>query len=174
MIRTVRKFCSLSWQERCLLIESFCLTGLVRLVILLLPFRWLSKVLGRHMRESPMKEGAAESALARMIGRGIETVSRYTPWESKCLVQAIVGKMMLRQYGIANTLYLGVGRDEGNSLIAHAWLRCGETIITGRQGRERFTVVGKFAHGENTKESWKGGDTYEKAVERAQNDGDIC
>ncbi|WP_084577161.1 lasso peptide biosynthesis B2 protein [Sporomusa malonica] len=159
MIRLVRRFLGFSWQEQWICVEAFCLTGVTRLVILLLPFRWMSMVLGKHMQESPIKEGVAEAALAGLIGWGVETVSRYTPWESKCLVQAIVGKMMLRQYGIANTLYLGVGRDAGNSLVAHAWLRCGDTIITGRQGRERFTMVGKFADHMNTKEMQKGGDT---------------
>ena len=52
---------------------------------------------------------------------------------------------MLRRLGIANTLYLGVGKEEGKGLVAHAWLRCGGTILTGASGCERFTVVGKFA-----------------------------
>lgn len=158
MIRRVIKFFSLSWQDRWLFIEAFCLTGIVRLAILLIPFRRLSMVLGKHMRESPIKEDVVEAEVARRIGWGVETVSRYTPWESKCLVQAIVGKIMLRQYEIANTLYLGVRRDAG-SLVAHAWLRCGATIITGGQGWERFTMVGKFADDENTKGTMKGGDT---------------
>lgn len=92
-----------------------------------------------------MKGEGEELILARRIGWIVKTVSCYTPWESKCLVQAIVGKIMLRQYGIANTLYLGVGRDERNCLIAHAWLRCADIIITGCHGHERFSVVGTFA-----------------------------
>lgn len=144
LIRRVKKFFALSWREQRLFMEAFCLTGVVRLTILLLPFRWLAPFLGRHMCESPMKEDSVKLAAAGRIGRVVETVSRHTPWESKCLVQAIVGKIMLRQRGINNTLYLGVGKNEGN-LVAHAWLRCGETIITGGQGQERFTMVGKFA-----------------------------
>jgi len=75
-------------------------------------------------------------------------VSCYTPWESKCLVQAIVGKIMLRQYGIGNTLYLGVGKNEEMSLVAHSWLRCGELIITGGHDLNQYAVVGKFADDE--------------------------
>lgn len=81
------------------------------------------------------------------IGRAVETISRYTPWESKCLVQAVVGKIMLRRLGLANTLYLGVRGDGGNGLQAHAWLRCGDVILTGGSGRKEFTVVSKFADG---------------------------
>ncbi len=156
LLRRVIKFFALSWRDQRLFMEAFCLTGVVRLTILLLPFRWLAPFLGKHMMESPTKEGVVKLAAAQRIGRVVETVSRYTPWESKCLVQAIVGKIMLRQRGINNTLYLGVGRNEGKSLVAHAWLRCGERIITGGRGRERFAMVGKFADG--------GG--YEEAKER--------
>lgn len=124
--------------------EAFCLTGVVRLAILLVPFRRLARVLGKHMQESPLQENSVKLETARQIGRVVETVSRYTPWESKCLVQAIVGKILLRQRGIANTLYLGVGRDEEKNLAAHAWLRCGEKILTGGQGRNRFSIVSKF------------------------------
>lgn len=118
--------------------------GVVRLAILCLPFRFLSAVLGKYMQESPVTEDNGKLLAAKRIGRLIETASRYTPWESKCLVQAIVGKLMLRRRGVANTLYLGTAR-EGQRLVAHAWLRCGDVIITGGYGCKRFISVGNFA-----------------------------
>lgn len=145
MIRRLKKFLGLPGREQRFFIEAFFLTGVVRLAILLMPFRWLASVLGNQMQESPMQEEIIRLEFARRIGWVVETVSRYTPWESKCLVQAIVGKIMLRQRGITNTLYLGVGRDGVKSLKAHAWLRCGETVITGGQGRDTYSIVGKFA-----------------------------
>lgn len=145
MFRRLIKFFRLPWPEKCLYTEAFYLTGVVRLAILLLPFRWLAPLLGQHMMESPEEEDAVILEAARRVGRVVETVSRRTPWESKCLVQAVVGKILLRRRGIGNTLYLGVDRDDGKSLVAHAWLRCGKVILTGGQGRELFTVVGKFA-----------------------------
>lgn len=93
------------------------------------------------------EEDAEKLAAARRIGRIVETVCRHTPWESKCLVKAIVAKIILRYYGINNTLFLGVGRYEGDDLVAHAWLRYGETIITGGHGTEKFTIVAEFADG---------------------------
>lgn len=97
------------------------------------------------MQESPMMEDAVKLKTARLVGWVVETVNRYTPWESKCLVQAVVGKLLLRQYGIANTLYFGVGRDEEKNLLPHAWLRSGEMMLIGGRCLERFTLVGKFA-----------------------------
>lgn len=144
MIRRIIQFCGMSWREQLLVMEAFCLTGIVRLAILWLPFRWLALALGKHMQESPPEVNMAEALVAKRIGWGVATVSRYTPWESKCLVQGIVGKIMLRQFGIANTLYLGVNKN-GENLVAHAWLRCGAMIITGDKGYERFKVISKFA-----------------------------
>ena len=146
-VNTLKSFARLPRQDQRLLIRAFCLAGFVRLVILIVPFRRLSPFLGSHMGESPREEDDARLAYAWRVGQTVETVSRYTPWKSKCLVQAVVAKILLRRLGIANTLYMGVARDEGEGLVAHAWLRCGETILTGGQGRERFTVVSTFADG---------------------------
>jgi hypothetical protein len=145
LYRKIIKFFRIPWPEKWLLAETLCLTGVVRLSIILLPFRWLSPMLGQHMMESPSEEEAGILDAARQVGWAVDTASRYTPWASKCLVQAIVGKVLLRQRGISNTLYLGVGQEEGEGLTAHAWLRSGNIILTGSHGRERFTVVGKFA-----------------------------
>lgn len=145
MFRRLIKFFYLPWREKCLYTEAFYLTGVARFAILLMPFRWLAPLLGQHMVESPAEEDAATLKEARLVGQVVETVSRHTPWESKCLVQAIAGKIMLRRRGIGSTLYLGVDRDDGKGLAAHAWLRCGGVFLTGGRGRERFTVVGKFA-----------------------------
>jgi len=78
------------------------------------------------------------------VSRAILTMSRHLPWESKCLVQAISGKMMLRRRQIPSTLYLGVAKKEDGDLNAHAWIRCGDRILTGARGHRQFTVVASF------------------------------
>jgi hypothetical protein len=72
-------------------------------------------------------------------------MSRYTIWESQCLVKAIAAMKMLEKRQIESTLYLGTAREESGELIAHAWLRSGPYYITGYEEMARFTVVGKFA-----------------------------
>ena len=79
------------------------------------------------------------------MARAIRTLSEYMPWECKCLVQAMTGKIMLRNRKVATTLYLGVAKKEGEGLIAHAWLRMGNFVILGGGGLERFAVVSTFA-----------------------------
>jgi len=139
----MKNFLKLSWREQCWFIKVYVLTGLIRVAILVIPFKYLSNVLGKHMQESPTIENEKKLVLALRIGWIVETVSGYTLWKSQCLVKAIAGKLLLRQYGIANTLYLGLTKCDGK-IVAHAWLRCGEKMITGGQVAG-YTVVGKFA-----------------------------
>ena len=49
---------------------------------------------------------------------------------------------MLRRRGIPSTLYLGMTRDP---VAAHAWLRVGDTNVTGGRDVERYAVVASFA-----------------------------
>ena len=42
----------------------------------------------------------------------IHIMSRYTFWESQCLVKAIAGMKMLEKRQIESTLYLGTAKDE--------------------------------------------------------------
>ena len=52
-------------------------------------------------------------------------------------------QLMLRRRGLPGTLHLGVAK-EGNRMEAHAWLRCGDQIVTGGHELERFGVVARF------------------------------
>jgi hypothetical protein len=54
---------------------------------------------------------------------------------------------MLKRRRIAATLYLGVAKkkDQPEQLAAHAWLRCGDAILTGAAGHRQFAVVAVFA-----------------------------
>ena len=96
------------------------------------------------MEETHMKQMMHRKTL-RMISQAIHIVSKYTFWESQCLVKAIAAMRMLEKRGIESTLYLGTAKDESGELIAHAWLRSGPYYVTGAEGMEKFTVVSKFA-----------------------------
>ena len=136
-----------SGAERVLLIEAFALLCLARLAVLVLPFRWLAVSLGKHMSESGMQISASDLRQARMVGQAVRSAANNTPWESVCLAQAVAAQWMLKRRHVAGTLYLGVAKDETESekLTAHAWLRCGNMILTGREGCRQFTVVASFS-----------------------------
>ncbi len=134
-------------QERLLLMEAFLLLGIARLAVLALPFKWLAASLGEHMQETDATIGAADLNLARKVGQAVRSAANHTLWESVCLPQAVAGQWMLKRRHIAGTLYLGVAKDETRreKLTAHAWLRCGNIILTGASGHRQFTVVATFS-----------------------------
>jgi hypothetical protein len=114
-------------------------------VFKLFPFQKVSPSLGEHMKETPYAGYTEqELSLVRQISRAVHTMSRVTWWESQCLVKAVAAMKMLERRGIPSTLYLGSGRDDKGMMVAHAWLRCGSYIVTGREGHERYAVVGIF------------------------------
>jgi hypothetical protein len=133
--------------ERALLVEAFTLLCLARLAVLALPFRWLAVSLGRRMKETNTQIDPLDLRYAQMVGQAVCSAANYTPWKSVCLPQAVAAQWMLKQHRVAGTVYLGVAKDETKpeKLAAHAWVRCGSMIITGREGHQQFTVVATFS-----------------------------
>ncbi|MEN6313945.1 MAG: lasso peptide biosynthesis B2 protein [Clostridiaceae bacterium] len=133
--------------ERILLVEAFLLLGMARLGVMILPFRWLAKSLGHHMKQTDTQLPPADLPLAHMVGAAVRSAANYTPWKSVCLPQAVAAQWMLKRRNIPGTVYLGVMKDETKpeKLAAHAWLRCGHIILTGAKGHHQYTVVSTFS-----------------------------
>lgn len=127
-----------------LLLESYFYLGIGR-YLKSISFSKVAPSLGKHMDETTFDLYTENKKFLFSVSQAIQIMSRYTFWESQCLVQAIAAMKMLEKRQIESTLYLGTARDETGELIAHAWLRSGPYYITGAEGKEKFTVVGKFA-----------------------------
>lgn len=138
-------FFHLSIRMKILICVSFLLMGIIRLLVLVVPFNRLTSLMGKEMLESPntMDENAGEKA--KKVGWAIDTMSHHTPWESKCLVTALTAQLILKILHIPSTLYLGVSKDDTKKMIAHAWLRSGENIITGANDKDQFQCVTYFS-----------------------------
>jgi hypothetical protein len=110
------------------------------------PFRRIAPLLGRDLCAAPavpLVDGR-QMQRALHIGRAVRTAARYTPWESKCLVQAMAARVLLGVARIPYALFLGVARGPGGSLEAHAWVLAGPASVTGVNGFGRFTVIATF------------------------------
>lgn len=107
-------------------------------------FSKVSLNLGERREETNFQINDREIKIAKKVSYAIHLASRYTFWESECLVKAMAGMKMLERRGIASTLYLGMAKD-ATGLRAHAWLRSGNFYVSGSDGMENFTVVEKFA-----------------------------
>jgi hypothetical protein len=144
IIRLTTKYFKKPFTEQALYLEAALWLGMSRLAILILPFRWIAPFLGRHMAHSDENEHRDRQTVL-FVCCAILDMSCHLPWECKCLVQSISGKMMLRRRQIPSTLYLGVAKKEDGDLNAHAWLRAGGINILGGGGLERFAVVSTFS-----------------------------
>jgi hypothetical protein len=144
MVNKIKVFISLDTRTMLLLAEAFLYLGWARILISL-PFARVAPSLGVPMRETPDTQSDMNRMVLKNISHAIDIMSQCTLWESKCLVRAIAGLKMLARREIESTLYLGTARDDSAKMIAHAWLRSGSFYVTGKEGMEKFTVVGKFA-----------------------------
>jgi hypothetical protein len=125
-----------------LFVEAWCLLHLAKLVILFMPFKKIAAWMGSLGVES--LHDAHSRDLSTKIEHAVRRSSRYTLHVSKCYDQALTAKALLGQCNLPATIYFGLAKESENQLMAHAWVRCGNKIISGKAGMERFTVVACF------------------------------
>lgn len=143
---SLAKFLRLNWRERVRLGEAMGYLTAAQIVLIFIPFNRIAPCLGARHAQSPATFSTPlQRAQAKRIGWAVTTMSRWVPWDSPCLVQALGARWMLGRCRLASTLYLGVAYDENQKMLAHAWLRCGDFIVTGAPQHQRFTVVATFA-----------------------------
>lgn len=138
---------ALSRLEKAWFLPAWILIGLARIAVLSIPFRRLARWLGHDTRGRAVTLllDPAQTARARRISRVIHLAARYAPWQSNCLAQSIVARLMLGLHGIPYTLYFGLARDTKSSgLTAHAWVTAGSVHVTDGVSFNRYTVVGVF------------------------------
>jgi hypothetical protein len=140
----MKLFYSLSLSKKLLFLEAFLMLGWAR-CMKQIKFQKLTKILRIDIAETGFQTNDKNKLTILGISEAIHIMSRYTLWESMCLVRAIAAMKMLERRGISSTLYLGTGKDENGQLIAHAWLRSGNQYVTGGEEMKEFAVVGSFA-----------------------------
>jgi hypothetical protein len=148
LVRKSRSFVRIKWTDKILFFKAFFLSGIVRIAILFIPFRKVKRFLGTPKKESSYEVKIEEYRIVKRIAWAVNEASKYTPWESKCLVKAITAQRMLKRCKIYSTIYLGVNKDEKNSMKAHAWLRYGSAFVTGGYEKGDFKEVAKFTNAE--------------------------
>lgn len=144
MFKRVAKFIKLNHNEQKLFYYGCFISVKCSLVTLYLPIRSYAIRLGEKDKESPLILPENQFDDFEKVIRTIARVNRYTPWKKTCFSKAFTAKILLSRYNISSTLYLGVGKNDSNNLIAHAWLRCGDKIISGNEQMSKYTPVSFF------------------------------
>lgn len=113
----------------------------------LLPFRWVVRYLGQPgAMAAPLQPDMLPAA--GRIAWAVQAVARRGPVTFTCLMQAVAAQRMLRRRNIPATVYLAMlaGRQgSGNPLLAHAWVRCGDRVVTGQCDESQYRVIATFA-----------------------------
>ena len=147
MSRARDHYLALDLPGKLLLLKITVLLAYYRAAILLTSFKRLTASL-RHYRSEPDFYGAStqQKQRAAHLGYLVAGAARFTPWQSRCLVQVLTLQHLMAAEKLAGRFYLGVHREASSGeLSAHAWLRCGDRIVNGERGHERFTVVSIFS-----------------------------
>lgn len=145
MTENMKRFLALPACEKKLVLEAFTTLGIFRFAMTIVPFKRIVRSLAQQKNIVNLPDlSGAELKTAITIGACIEKTANNTPWKSACLVQALTAARMLRRRNIPGAVYIGVMRslDSGAATMeAHAWTRCGDSVVTGGNGHESFTVM---------------------------------
>jgi Transglutaminase-like superfamily len=121
----LRKFIRLPRADRGLLVSAVVSVLKARIMLMFVPVREiLAPVVPRTGPESSDVEAAR-------ISWAVEAAGRIVPTGGNCLVRAIAGRAMLARRGVSSQIRLGVAKNSPDILTAHAWLECGDRIVTG-------------------------------------------
>lgn len=132
-----------SFKKLVLYTSVYLLLGISNLLIKIISFKHLVRLLTNSCVEfhpilSPRKLFRISSAR-----QAIFTVSRRTPWRSKCFEQAITASILLKMMRVSHKINFGLNNDE-NELKAHAWVMVNNVYITGFSTEIEFIAVSSF------------------------------
>ncbi|MEN8226332.1 MAG: lasso peptide biosynthesis B2 protein [Bacteroidota bacterium] len=120
------KYASLPFQDKILFLEALGWLILAKLILLLLPFRRILPLLRQKSSRETVRSDI--NVIKTALGRA----SAATPWLSTCLLKSIAARWMLKQRKIASHMAIGMGRDEKNRLLMHAWITSGNIEIVSK------------------------------------------
>ena len=142
----IMKFIKFSNPYKKLLLRVLILSLYYRRLISRKPFSEISWKLGNARRTTTESDaGIRDYNYVYAVRRAVHAVVPRLKLKNECLVEAFTARRLLAQRKYPTTVYMGVAKKEDGGLAAHAWTRCGTCIVTGAEGRERFTVTATFA-----------------------------
>jgi len=132
-MRNLPRVLSLSRSEILFLTHCLLVVAAVRLGLTLLSYNHVRRRVTRLDARQPASIGNL-----RRVAWGVAAAARFVP-RASCLTQALAGQYLLARQGNASKIRIGIERDTGTQLKAHAWLMSGDQIVLGGS-------IDRFAH----------------------------
>ena len=134
-----RRFLALPSPERRLRLEALSVMLRVRLRLSLRPIPAARAWMERRAASSPAAPPPAPSTPAE-VDRAVRSAATFLPGAT-CLVRAMTGRILLGRRGVPCGVRLGLAKDGGGDLDAHAWIECADGTVVGDRGREDYAAV---------------------------------
>lgn len=136
------KFRQLDGADKWFLVRAAAWLLIARAMLVVVSFRHLAE---RLSAEHDDKGAEPDPELLRRVGYAVSVAANHLPWRSDCFPQTIAARMLLMRHGYTSTIHFGVERVGDDVLNGHAWLTCGDTVVTGGAELERFTELHRFS-----------------------------
>ena len=115
---------------------------IARIMLVAVSFERLSARLSATSHSTQIEQ---DPVLLQRIGFAVSAAANNVPWRSDCFPQTIAARMLLKHHGYSSTIHLGVEKVGKDELAGHAWLTCGETVVTGGEDLHRYTELHSFS-----------------------------
>ena len=134
----LEKFWRLPPADKWLHVRAVYWLAVARVMLVAVPFRQLSE----RLAKSPGQSHALPDAdYLQRVGDAVRASANIVPWRSDCFPKAIAARMMLKRAGYPTTIHLGVEKAGNSEIAGHAWLTCGDTVVTGGGDLDRYTEM---------------------------------
>jgi hypothetical protein len=130
------RFGKLSLADKWLFLRAVLWLAVARIWLAFVPFPELARRLS-----SKSGTAVADPEFVGRVGVAVSAAGASVPWRSDCFPQSIAAYKLLQRKGCASTIHLGVDKAGKDQLLAHAWLTCGKTIVTGGAERDRYVEI---------------------------------
>ncbi|WP_340112525.1 lasso peptide biosynthesis B2 protein [Maribellus mangrovi] len=123
-MKQIKKWQSLPKWDKKLLLEALVMMYLAKVVLLMLPFKWIMRISTRHCSDT-----TPDIELLISIKSAIARANRFSFWKNVCLVQSLTARWMLNRRNIPSRLSLGIKHNKNGKPEAHAWLKVSQFEI---------------------------------------------
>ena len=141
MVSKLARFRQLEGKDKLLLFQAACWLAIARIMLAVNSFERLSERLADAGKPAGFEPDPAE---LRRLSYAIGVAANNVPWRSDCFPQSIAARLMLRRRGLPSIIHLGVQRIGEADLAGHAWLTCGEIVVTGDVDLDRYTELHRY------------------------------
>ncbi len=136
-------FCRLSSFRKRLFFQAVAGLIFYRIAIRHRRLKSLLAALDSSLGESSENAPDADMEIANQVAWAVASAANHLPLQFVCLTRALAGMRLLHKHNIGSTLYLGASGPP-DDFKAHAWLRCGRSILTGEKESRRYQTLAAF------------------------------